>query len=193
MSNGAPAVHSVHIYGDDRALIARLCGVVSSGLQGGDAVLIIATAAHRVALANELEKAGVDVRAIAKRGRFRTIDASSALASFMRYGRPDRGLFMTSMNRLLQQSAKNAMTRGSGLTVFGEMVTVLWEEGKKEAALQLEALWNEVLNDRAFHLHCAYPRTCFTGEGDGTGLASVCASHTHVVRDAVAYPTINAA
>jgi hypothetical protein len=64
------------------------------------------------------------------------------------------------------------------LTVFGEMVSVLWDEGKKDAALQLEALWNDALRERAFHLHCAYPRLGFINDGDET---AVCGAHTHVL------------
>jgi hypothetical protein len=30
----------------------------------------------------------------------------------------------------------------------------------------LEALWNDALNDRTFHLHGAYPRTGFINAGD---------------------------
>jgi hypothetical protein len=68
-----------------------------------------------------------------------------------------------------------------GLTVFGEMVALLWAEGKKEAALEVEALWNDALNDRAFHLHCAYPRSGFINPAHDDGLAAV-KFHSHAVQ-----------
>jgi hypothetical protein len=54
----SPAVHSVHIYDEHAALINRLCGIVSSGLQAGGSVLIVATASHRDQLVKELTAAG---------------------------------------------------------------------------------------------------------------------------------------
>ena len=183
MSSRAAAVHSVHIYEDDSALIGRLCGIVASGLQSGNSVLIVATAAHRDQLVAQLDKAGVDVRAVARDGRFTMIDAKETLATFMRNGMPIRGLFMASVGGLLVEAKKAARSKDQGLTVFGEMVALLWDEGKQEAALELESLWNEVLNERAFHLHCAYSRAGFINVDDeGAGFAAVCHTHSHVVQ-----------
>ena len=174
-------VHSVHIYDEHSALIARLSGIVKSGLELGNSVVIVATVSHRDLLVRELNEAGVDVRAHARAGRFAMYDAKETLASFMLNGKPDRDLFMASIGKLLEQAKKNARSKDRGLTVFGEMVSVLWDEGKKQAALQLEALWNDVLNDRVFHLHCAYPRWSFVNDGDESGLADVCHAHSHVL------------
>ena len=63
--------------------------------------------------------------------------------------------------------------------VAGEMVSVLWEQGNKTGALALERLWNELPNERAFHLHCAYPRAIFSQ--DDSGFANICDTHSHVL------------
>lgn len=175
----APSIHSVHIYEDSSALISRLCGIVSSSLQVGDAVLVVATAEHRDQLVKALQNCGVDVRTHAREGRYTMVDAEELLSTFMLNGTPDHELFRASVGDMLAKARKTARSRAQGLTVFGEMVAVLWDEGKKDAALQLEALWNDVLNDRAFHLHCAYPRRGFINESDQ---ASVCSTHSHVVQ-----------
>src|SRR5579859_1193047 len=153
MASHAP-VHSVHIYNEDSALISRLCSIARSSLETGDAVLIVATAPHREQLVAGLEKSGVEVRGPARDGLFTMIDAKAALSSFMVKGAPDRQRFMTSIGSILDNARKAARSRDRGLTVFGEMVAVLWDEGNKQAALELEALWNDALNDRTFHLHC---------------------------------------
>ncbi len=176
-----PVLHSVHIYDEPSALINRLCGIVKSALEMGNSVLIVATASHRNDLVQELGHAGVNVRDRARDGRFAMYDAKETLASFMLKGRPDRDLFLGSVGKLLDESKKNARSAEKGLTVFGEMVAVLWDEGNKEGALELESLWNDVLNDRAFHLHCAYPRWTFINDGDDSGLAAVCHAHSHVL------------
>lgn len=176
-----PAVHSVHIYDEHSALISRLCGIVKSGLDIGNSVLIVATPAHREELVRQLRNSGVEVPAHARDGRFAMYDAKETLAAFMVNGHPDARLFAASVGRLLEDAKKKARSSEKGLTVFGEMVAVLWEDGRKTAALELEELWNDVLNDRAFHLHCAYPRWTFINDGDDSGLAAVCHTHSHVL------------
>jgi hypothetical protein len=108
-------------------------------------------------------------------------DAENTLATFMIRNRPDRALFKQSVGALLADARKHALGNDVGLTVFGEMVAVLWDQNKKQAALELEALWNESLNDRAFHLHCAYPRLSFISGEDEKGYAAVCEAHSHLL------------
>jgi hypothetical protein len=178
MSASAPAVHSVHIYDEASDLIARLCGIVSSSLQIGDAVLVVATAEHREQLVKALHQSGVDVRVQARAGRYTMVDAEEMLATFMLDGMPDHQLFTTSVGLILARARKAACSKAQGLMVFGEMVAVLWDQGRKEAALELEELWNHALLDQAFHLHCAYPRRGFINQADEV---AVCSVHSHVV------------
>jgi KaiC/GvpD/RAD55 family RecA-like ATPase len=179
MSKHAATVHSVHIYEDSAALISRLCGIVASSLKIGDAVLIVATSEHRDELVKELLSAGIDVRPHAREGLFTMVDAEEMLSTFMLNGMPDSDLFDKSVGCMLSDTLKAARSKSHSLTVFGEMVAVLWERGQKDAALQLEALWNDTLNERVFHLHCAYPRSGFINAGDE---AAVCSTHSHIVQ-----------
>lgn len=179
MSTQLPAVHSVHVYDDDLDLIARLCGIAATSLRLGDAVLIVATEEHREQLVKELEHKGIDVRTAIREGRYVAVDAAGTLSYFMREGWPDAKLFAASIGTLLADARARATSKGQGLTVFGEMVAVLWESGQKKAALALENIWNAALNDGTFHLHCAYARNVFA---DGSELHSVCEVHSHVLQ-----------
>ena len=53
--------HLVHFYEDDGLLIDRLGEFVATGLEAGDAALIIATAEHRAGLDERLRALGWDV------------------------------------------------------------------------------------------------------------------------------------
>jgi len=176
----APAVHSVHFYDGEQALITRLRGVVATGLEMGNSVLIVATDDHRRDLIKALNKRGVDVTSYERKGMFVACDARDTLAAFMVEGRPDRARFLSSVGTLLAEAKRAARSSGQGLTVFGEMVAILWEEGNRTGALELEAFWNDLLNDRAFHLHCAYPRWGFAAR-DNEGMAAICQAHSHVI------------
>ena len=95
-------------------------------------------------------------------------------------GLPDRELFFNTVGKIVDTAKQAAWNAQRGLTAFGEMVAVLWEKGNYSGALQLEALWNELLNERAFHLHCAYPKWLFPERG-GELAAAICESHSHVI------------
>lgn len=151
----------------------------------GDAVLIVATAAHRDELVQNLKDTGINVRDCVREGRYVMLDAREALSTFMRRGMPDRHRFFTGMGSTIDAVRRRALKGEQGLTVFGEMVAILWNSGKKEAALQLELLWNEAIHERGFHLHCAYPRNIFATQDD---LYAVHATHTHVVGDRMPLP-----
>src|SRR4051812_30206112 len=177
--SSAPSVHSVQFYDSHEALIDRLCGIASSGLLVGNSILIVATEQHREQLIAALYRLEVDVRDYARQGRFIMCDAAELLGEFMEDGLPDPQLFAAAVGELLSDAKKSARSKDQGLVVFGEMVSVLWDEGNRVGALALERLWNELLNQCAFHLHCAYPRTLFSK--DEAGIFNICESHSHVV------------
>jgi hypothetical protein len=121
-----------------------------------------------------------DVRDAARTRRFVMCDASETLSTFMADGTPDRARFYATVGQLIL--ATQAASAGNDqLTVFGEMVAVLWEEGNHTGALALEELWNQVLTGGGFHLHCAYPRYGFMKHPDHLHMIEICKAHTHIV------------
>jgi len=67
------------------------------------------------------------------------------------------------------------------VAAFGEMVALLWAEGKHEAAICLEQLWNDLARTHSFTLRCGYPMAGFSEEGDAELIQKVCAEHSHVI------------
>jgi len=61
------------------------------------------------------------------------------------------------------------------------MVALLWAEGKPEAAIRLEELWDDLAQTHSFDLRCAYPIGSFYRTGDAEHLAKICAVHTSVI------------
>ena len=159
-------------------MLERLRGIVASGLRAGNSVVLVTTKEHRLDLVSRLSDTGVKLATAAREGRLTLLDADDTLAGFMRDGRPDQLLFRQSVGAVLHSSRNGKGSRA--LTVFGEMVAVLWQRGEKDAALELEELWNDAISERAFHLHCAYPRRYFSGDVDGDArLQQICSAHTH--------------
>lgn len=175
------AIHSVHFYTQDEALVQRLCGIFAAAINVGNSVLIVATEAHGRQITSRLENEGLDPASLRESGRFILKDASEVLKKFMVRGLPDRERFEETIGPLLERARSAAWNRERGVTAFGEMVAVLLEAGNHKGALQLEALWNDLLSDHSFHLHCAYPQNVLSQHADESVRRAICVQHSHVV------------
>jgi signal transduction histidine kinase len=173
--------HVVHFYGEDSYLLDGLSRFIGTALGAGDGALVIATKAHRDGLTQRLKIRGVDpVRAI-EQGRYIVLDAAETLSKFMRDGWPDTDRFVEVVGSTLSQVSAAAEGQPPRVAAFGEMVALLWEQGKVEQAIRLEQLWNDLAQTHSFSLHCAYPMTQFDREEHGGSFLKICAAHGEVI------------
>jgi PAS domain S-box-containing protein len=174
-------VHSVQFYEDDDFLLDGLSRFVGAALLSGNSALVVATGSHREGLAQRFSERGLDLTPAISQGRYVSLDASETLSKFMLGGRPDRMLFSRMVGDLIRKLGAAAQTEHPRVAAFGEMVAVLGAEGKWDAAIQLEKLWNELAQTHSFKLHCAYPIHFFSQEKDSEVLQTVCWEHSHAV------------
>jgi hypothetical protein len=169
------ATHFVELYDDHSSLAGSVRTFVSTGFGADEAAIVIATAEHLEAFEAELGRAA-DLDAARAQGLYHSAGAEETLARFMAGDRPDPERFETVIGALLDRASAG----GRAVRVFGEMVAVLWAQGNVGAALELEALWNELARSRPFRLFCAYSTGAFEGAAR-PHLATVVAQHSHVV------------
>jgi signal transduction histidine kinase len=173
--------HSVQFYEDDAFLLDSLTKLIGTALVAGDAAIVIATPAHREALARRLHARGLDLEVAARAGRYHAIDAAGTLASLMTNGAPNPALFHSFMGSLLSSIPPTAKGKPPRIVLYGEMVTLLWSEGNLDAALKLEQFCNDTVPAYSFHIHCAYPLNSFSQEGQSDAFLNICGEHSHVV------------
>jgi len=77
------------------------------------------------------------------------------MRGFMVADWPDPAGFWQAISPLLRQAAK----AGQPVRVLGEMVSLVWNAGLIDAAVELEVLRNELGVQYPFSLLCAYPST----------------------------------
>ncbi|SRR5581483_11896875 len=154
----SPCEHLLQLYEDDRAFLEPLCAFVAGGIQCQEAIVVIATAPHLVSLELQLGDLGLDVEAARNRNQFTTIEAEAMLRRFMVNGWPDEELFRTSITAVIDH-AKRDFPR---VRAFGEMVALLWAQGRTAATVRLEHLWHELHRQESFTLFCSYPKVGFT-------------------------------
>ncbi|HKP95238.1 MAG TPA: PAS domain S-box protein [Fibrobacteria bacterium] len=169
--------HFVQFYEDDSVLLQSVCAFIGAGLGAGEGSLIVATEAHREALAEMLSDNGINVAQVISRGQLLMLDARETLAKLLISGLPDEDRFMKSIGGMV---AKTAQGRPA-LRAFGEMVALLWAENNVEGALKLEQLWNKLGNTFSFSLFCAYPINGFRDSSHGKLFAGICSEHGAVI------------
>jgi PAS domain S-box-containing protein len=169
--------HEVQFYEDEQFLTDAVAAFLDAGARAGDTLVVIATEVHRESFCRQLESRGVDVPAMLSAGRLTLLDARETLSKFMQKGQPDRTLFEQVIGRLVATLAA-ALPPGTRLRAYGEMVDLLWRDGRQDAAIHLEELWNDLQRQHSFTLLCAYAMASFYNEP--ADITRVCGTHSHV-------------
>lgn len=174
--------HRLQFYTADNDLLVRnVADYLCEGYQRGEGLLVVATQEHNAAFERRMRLSvprmafdyAVDTRQIL------FIDAKNLLSRLMPGGQLDWELFECVVGGLL----RDVHSRRAGLPsrAFGEMVGLLWTEGKFAAALELEDFWNRILANGGFQLFCAYPIDVFSEEFHSPEAEMVIQSHSHLL------------
>ncbi len=169
--------HFVQFYENDEFLIESVSGFVGAALRAGDSSVVLVTPEHSRALQARLIACGVDVIEAAAAGRYVVLDAAQTLSRFMVAGSPEPQRFDESVGGLMAQLSEG----GRRIHAFGEMVALLWSEGNRDGAIELEQLWNNLAQSHHFALFCAYPLTGFEGESHSEAFQGICSCHSRVI------------
>jgi len=184
------ATHSVHFYEDEGLFLDSLSEFVGAALGAGGACVVIATYPHRVGLAERLKAHGIDMAYAVAMNRLISLEASEVLSRFLVDGRPDEERFYGAVEPELQKARRALRGRSTSVVAFGEMVSLLWQDGRYEAAIELEKLWERLAQRHGFSLRCAYPIRLFSDQAQYDLFRRVCAAH-HQVIPAESYTALN--
>jgi len=159
--------HIVHTYQDAGQLAAVAGEYLLTGLQRGEAAVIIARPAHAALLQEKLQRFS---------GQLAVFDAHQTLARFMAHGLPQWQAFHELVGGVIAQ----LRLQYAHVRAYGEMVDILWQDGNTAAAIRLEEYWNELGRLQTFSLFCAYALDHLDLRSYA-GLQHVCKTHTHFI------------
>jgi signal transduction histidine kinase len=171
--------HIVQFYEKEAFLCDAVAQFLAVGLAAGEPVCVIATEDHRRAISTRLAGRGLHVEEARARGQLVWLDARETLARFMVGDMPDWSLFSGVLGGVLQQIRERSPH--ACVRAYGEMVDLLWRDGRKQAALSLESMWNELASGHALTLLCAYVMGNFYRSGDAQSFRDVCGAHSRVL------------
>jgi MEDS: MEthanogen/methylotroph, DcmR Sensory domain len=169
--------HVVLFYRGEQELAERVSEHLLPAVQANGVAIVVGTPDHRRSSEGRLADAGVDLAQARARGSYLALDASETLRGFMVADWPDPASFWRVVSPLLRQAAP----AGQPVRVFGEMVSLLWDAGLVNAAIEVEALWNELGGQYPFSLLCAYPAQSASCAHHLDALTEVCHAHSEVI------------
>jgi DNA-binding NarL/FixJ family response regulator len=176
----APHRHEVQFYSDDALLLDTFARFIAVALKSGRAAIVVITESHRGGLVSRLKAQGLDVEAATHEGTYIQLDVNKRLSTFMVNDLPDPARFFPVVGSLIEAAAKAAKQQHHGVVVCGEGTSVLWAEGKADAAIRVEQLWDEVGKTFGLDILCGYALSSFHGEEDEHVFQSICAEHSAV-------------
>lgn len=171
-----PSGHTCQLFDSRESLVETVAAFVSDGLNAGDSLLAVMWPENWVATVRCLRQQGLNPSAGLASGQITVLNAATTLETFRRHGHVDPELFDASVGGLVRGLA----AKGPRLRIYGEMVDVLAMEGDFRGALQLEALWNDLVARLPFSLFCGYAAVNFGNPRAADALRLTCRAHTHV-------------
>lgn len=169
--------HALHLYHDDARLATTVATFLAPAFAEGDAILSIATRAHGAAIEQRLRSGGQDIDRARRTGQYLSMDAERIIARLLRNGLPTRETFADVVGHHVERLTE----RHGNVRAFGEIVSLLWRDGKSAAALRLEDLWNDALGYHPLALLCGYA-TKAVGDEESPAARRIAAVHTTIIR-----------
>jgi CheY-like chemotaxis protein len=169
--------HAVCFYEDAQSLSRTVARFIGGGLVVDQPGILVATPSTSAAVLEQLAAMAVDPESRIAQGDLVMLDADEILSRVMVEDVPDPRRLEKVMDVMLGGAA------GCGkrpVRVYGEMVDLLWKNGKAAAAVSLEIQWNHFI---ARH-KCSCSFLCGYSMNDvrqGAGLKTICEQHSHVV------------
>src|SRR5258707_3296289 len=160
----APHRHEVLFYSDDAVFLDSLARFIGIALRSGDVAIVAISESHRDGLVLRLKAQGLDVDAATQQGRYIQLDVAKTLSTFTVNDMPDSARFFEVVRGLIHSAAKVAKGEHSRVVACGEGVALLWAEGKADAPIPLEKIWEQVSKnleveilsrDGLCHCHCS--------------------------------------
>jgi CheY-like chemotaxis protein len=171
--------HGVLFCSDDGVFLEAVARFVAAALKADGAAIAIVTKSHWDDLLESLGAEDLDIDGAVRRGTCIWQDARETLSAIMVNGMPDRALFLDGFRRLIESASRATKGKGTRVAICGERPSLLWAEGKTDAAIRLEQLCNEVRNAHPVDILCAYAFGLHNLT-DEHAFGSICAEHSAV-------------
>jgi len=181
-----PFDHAALFYLDEESLLSTLCDFAVVSFESGGAVVIMATAAHRRALAGKLSDRVADFPSLRTQSRYFEIDVDEVLSSCMEGRKLNLEKLGLRLGEAIAAARQEPKMKTAPLFVFGEIVALLWARRDLENLHALELLGDGL--GLGVSTVCGYPIREFAERGTEQAYLQICGLHSTVIPPE-SYPT----
>jgi hypothetical protein len=174
----AQSNHLIQLFDSAETLGAAVGRFFADACDAGDRLLLVAKPAHVDAIAAALRRRGPAMVPLVDAGRLIVLDAATTLRLIMKRGIPNISALWT----VIENTVEHLAPDGGRISIYGELVEILAEEGNFRGAEQIEAFWNEFGVVHPISLFCGYSSAHFVTPGAIAALTRICAAHDHVLQ-----------
>ena len=171
-------VHKVAFHVDDASLVDDFACFVETALKMSNPVIVIATESHRNNLQQKLQARGRDMASAIQAGTCISVDVDEMLSEVMVNDWPDATRFLKLASNLIMEAAKAAKGKHFRVGACGECGGSLIAQGKPEAAIQMEHLWDKVCRSHYIDTLCGYLLHDFQTAENRPVFEKICVAHS---------------
>lgn len=180
IADGNRHCHQAVFYPDDVSFVAGFADFAKAAIGDGSPVVVLATESHRAGIRKVLAGKGVDVEAAIQVGTFIEADAHEVLSYLMANEMPERTRVETLAASLLAKGGKASNGRDARVSFCGELAPTLLANGKVEAAIQVEHIFDNFAKAQKIDVLCGYVESEFPRDGRKRIFERICAEHSAV-------------
>jgi DNA-binding NarL/FixJ family response regulator len=152
----ASRCHEAVIEPDERALVERYALLAEDALKGGDAFVLVVDPVRVEGVEELLRSRGVDVDGERGRGRYVLLNLADALAACVVEDSPDPARVWADGTGVILRAASRLKADTRRVWLCGECSPALLRNGKADAAIRLEQLWDELCLTYNLRVVCGY-------------------------------------
>jgi CheY-like chemotaxis protein len=174
--------HRCEFYRDDASLVEGFSEYIKSALECGAAVTFVATESHRASVLERLKAHALDdLGVLIKQGSYTTVDVMETLPMLIgEDGRLDLAQCSRVLGELIARAPKTVTSGRNRIVACGEFAPVLLQQGKIEAAVEMERVTNEFTREHNIDVFCGYSYTAMPLQESSSVLRRICLEHSVV-------------
>jgi CheY-like chemotaxis protein len=173
-----PFHHAVAFYDDEARLLDDFARYAEPIVKAGNVFLVLSIASRREKLERSLRSRGVDVDGLTNEGQIRWLVVEEALSSIMVDDWPDEMRFSKLMAPIVADATARSTARGTRIAAWGECAPTLWRQGKVEAAVRVEQLWDQMARRHQIETFCSYTTNEVPYDEDNGIHQQICLAHS---------------
>jgi hypothetical protein len=152
----AGRVHELASYRCDSSFIEGFTRFIETALSKGNPAIVIATESHRTRILEELQTRTRNLASAIQNGLYISFDVNGALSAIMVNDWPDATRLAQWVGNVVREAARAATGRSHRVAICGECAPILLAQGKADAAIQLERLWDTIAGTHEVNILCGY-------------------------------------